>query len=120
TAVFIRPGLLLDPAETFVRGKAIQDVIASHQERIADTESARRAQFEHAVGRHAVRGEWRAIDTAPAAELAAQARYADLAVVAREDPSDPLATPPGLVHSVVLTAGRPVVVLPPRCLVTRV
>src|SRR2546425_2268508 len=40
------------------------------------------------------------------------ARYADLAVVARPDPARQTAGPPGLVESLVLTSGRPVIVLP--------
>ena len=48
------------------------------------------------------------------------AHYADLAVVARPEPGSPTAGPPGLVESLVLTSGRPIIMLPPGNTVFRV
>src|SRR3989441_12782097 len=48
------------------------------------------------------------------------ARYADLAVVARPDPAGQTAGPHDLVESLVLTSGRPVIVLPQRGTASRV
>jgi len=48
------------------------------------------------------------------------AHYADLALVARPDPAGQTASPPGLVESLVLTSGRPIITLPPGGTVSRV
>src|SRR5260370_390308 len=45
-------------------------------------------------------------------------RFSDFAVVARQDPGDRQVGPSGLVESLVLTSGRPTIVLPPRCTAT--
>jgi len=53
-------------------------------------------------------------------DVGVHAHYADLAVVARPDSAGATAGPPGLVESLVLTSGRPIIVFPPRGTVSRV
>jgi len=118
TGVFIRPAPRFSEAETFVRGTGMGDAIEVAYERMRSAEAERRGQFEALVRRHAVPWEWRSVSSPLAGALAVHARYADLAMVAREDPSDERVGPPGLVESLVLTSGRPIVVLPPRCSTT--
>ncbi|GJE13502.1 universal stress protein [Methylobacterium longum] len=73
-----------------------------------------RASFERGAG-DGSRTDWRAGFADPVAHLVEQARAADLVVVSRWGPGDedpgPLGVPPG---PVVMEAGRPVLVVPPR------
>jgi nucleotide-binding universal stress UspA family protein len=66
------------------------------------------SRIESAIG-----WEWRS-EPYFSGDVGVHARYADLAVVARPDPAGQTAGPPGLVESLVLTSGRPVIVIPPR------
>ena len=115
--VFIQPELALSRAEMFVRGKGIEDVVAAHQGKLGGIEADRRALFEGVARRHGIRAEWRLVPSADSDESAVHARYGDLAVVARQHPGDQQGAP-GLVESLVLTSGRPTIVLPPRCTAT--
>ncbi len=116
--VFIQPELALSRAEMFVRGKGIEDVVVAHQGKLSGIETDRRALFESVARRHGIRAEWRLVPSADSSESAVHARYGDLAVVARQDPGDRQVGLPGLVESLVLTSGRPTIVLPPRCAAT--
>ncbi len=73
-----------------------------------------RATFEKSVGVE-IRTEWQAALAEPATHLIEQARAADLVVVGRrgrgDDDPGPLGVPPG---PVLMEAGRPVLVVPPR------
>jgi nucleotide-binding universal stress UspA family protein len=53
-------------------------------------------------------------------EVGVHAYYADLVVIARPQPADETARPPGLAESLVLTSGRPIIVFPPVGTVSRV
>ena len=116
--VFVQPELALSRAETFVRGKGIEDVISAQLAQLAGIEADRRALFESVSRRHGIRAEWRLVPSADSGESAVHARYGDLAVVSRQDPGDQQVGAPGLVESLVLTSGRPTIVLPPRCTAT--
>src|SRR5258706_1153665 len=116
--VFIQPELALSRAETFVRGKGIEDVVTAHQGKLSGMEADGRALFESVARRHGIRAEWRLVPSADSGESAVHARYGDLAVVARQDPGDRQVGLPGLVESLVLTSGRPTIVLPPPCTAT--
>ncbi len=118
--VFIQPELALSPADTFVRGKGIEGVISAQLARLSGIEADRRALFESVARRHGIRAEWRLVPCADSGESAVHARYGDLAVVARQDPADQQVGSRGLVESLVLTSGRPTIVLPPRYTATRI
>jgi nucleotide-binding universal stress UspA family protein len=79
-------------------------------------EKARRLgdEFTRRCERSGLSVEWRVADGEPVRELALHARYADLLVVAPPAPHSLVSLEePNLVASVVLTAGRPVLVIPP-------
>jgi len=79
--VFIQPELALSPAEMFVRGKGIEDVVAAHQGKLSGIETDRRALFESVARRHGIRAEWRLVPSADSSESAVHARYGDFAMV---------------------------------------
>jgi len=113
TGVFMQPLPASTPPEMFARGKGVWDVIDAHRAQLEAIEADHRTLFADAVRRHGLRSEWRTVPYL-SGDVEVHARYADLAVVARPDPAGQTASPPGLVESLVLTSGRPVIVLPPR------
>src|SRR6266576_2486290 len=119
TGVFMRPAPAVTPPEMFVRGTGIPNVIEARQAEVERIEADHRARFDDMVRRNALGSEWRSVPYF-SSDAGVHARYADLAVVARPDPEGPTAGPPGLVESLVLTSGRPVIVLPPRSTASRV
>src|SRR2546429_9517063 len=118
TGVLMRPAPALTPPEMFVRGTGIPTVIEARQAEVERIEADHRARFDDIVRRNALGSEWRSVPYF-SSDAAVHARYADLAVVARPDPARQTAGPPGLVESLVLTSGRPVIVLPPRSTASR-
>src|SRR2546427_3269198 len=52
--VFVQPELALSRAETFVRGKGIEDVISAQLAQLAGIEADRRALFESGSRRHRI------------------------------------------------------------------
>jgi len=118
TGVFMRPAPALTPPEMFARGTGIPSVIETRQAEVEGIEANHRAVFDDIVRRNALGAEWRSVPYF-SGDAGVHARYADLAVVARPDPARQTAGPPGLVESLVLTSGRPVIVLPPRSTASR-
>jgi hypothetical protein len=119
TGVFMRPLAVSSRAEMFARGEGIQDVIEAHTAQIEGVEASHRARFDGIARHHGIQSEWRSLPYL-STELEVHARHADLAVVARPDPRDRTAGPLDLAESLVLTSGRPVILLPPRGTATRV
>ena len=119
TGVFMRPLPAATPSETFARGSAILDVIEGHRARVEAIEARHRALFDDVVRRHGLLSEWRSVSSL-SEDLEVHTHYADLAVVARPDAPGQTAGPRDLVESLVLTSGRPVIVLPQRGTASRV
>jgi nucleotide-binding universal stress UspA family protein len=119
TAVFMRPPPESTSPEMFARGEGILDVIETHRAQLEGIEAGHRARFDVIVRRHGIRSEWRSLPYL-SGDVEVHAHYADLAVVARPDPAGLTAGPLGLVESLVLTSGRPVIVLPPGGTASRV
>jgi len=73
-----------------------------------------RKKFEAAVERCGIKGEWRTDGGLAAVEVAKHTRYVDVVLVGSRDPNartPPM--PPLLPEDVALSAGRPVLVVPP-------
>jgi len=119
TAVFMEPLPASTPPEMFARGEGIPQVIEAHQAQLKGIEAGHRARFEGIVRRHGLPSEWRSLPYL-SADLAVHAVHADLAVVARPYPRDQTAGPLNLAESLVLTSGRPVIMLPPSGTPSRV
>ncbi|MBE7197246.1 MAG: universal stress protein [Parafilimonas terrae] len=95
----------------------IYDAAAQEERNIAETHrilDAARASFARSTGT-GTRTDWREALAGPVTYLVERAREADLVVVGRRGPGDedpgPLGVPPG---PVLMEAGRPVLVVPPR------
>jgi len=117
--VFIQPEPAVTPSETFARGTGIQGVIEAHRAQLEGIEADQRSLFEDIVRRQGIRSEWRLLSYL-SEDAAEHAHYADLAVIARADPASQRAGPAGLVESLVLTSGRPIIMFPPHGVASRV
>jgi nucleotide-binding universal stress UspA family protein len=70
-------------------------------------------QFRSALLRAEVEGEWRFVEGSPAAAVALHARYSDLTIVGQIDPAHPAdGTKRFIPEETLLSAGRPVVIIP--------
>ena len=119
TGVFMQPEPEVTQPEMFARGEGMRNVIETHRAQLEGIEATHRARFETIVRRDGIRSEWRSLPYL-SSDVGVHAHYADLAVVARPDPAGQTAGPPGFVESLVLTSGRPIIVLPPRVTTSRV
>jgi nucleotide-binding universal stress UspA family protein len=118
-SVFMQPEPTITPAETFARGKGMHSVIEVHRAQLERIEADYRALFEDIVRRHGIRSEWKSLPYL-SSEVGVHAYYADLVVIARPESAGQTAGPPGLAESLVLSSGRPIIVLPPRGTVSRI
>lgn len=111
TAVFAWPFLVSAGPEAFVRGDAVKTLLDAYMREAGALERTCRAAFEELARECGLRTAWRSVHTHD--DLVVHARYADLAIVARTEASDRSGLPLDLPQSLVLSAGRPVVLLPP-------
>ena len=118
-SVFLQPAAASTTAETFARGKGMDRVVDKQQARLDDIEEQHRAQFEHIVRHHGLRSEWRSLPRF-GSEVAVNAYYADLVLIARPDSGAETSGPPGLAESLVLSSGRPIILFPPQSKVSHV
>src|ERR1700740_2268680 len=118
--VFIQPAPAVTPPQTFARGTGIQDVIETQQSQLESIEGCQRARFDDVVRRHGIpRSEWRSLSPW-STEMAVQAYYADLVVIARPESPGQVPAPSGLAESLVLSSGRPIILFPPSRTASRV
>jgi nucleotide-binding universal stress UspA family protein len=118
--VFMQPAPAVTPPQTFARGTGIRDVIETHRSQLESIEWRQRARFDDVVRRHGIlRPEWRSLSHW-STEVAVQAYYADLVVIARPEPADQVPAPSGLAESLVLSSGRPIILFPPNHTASRV
>ena len=117
--VFIQPEPAVTPSETFARGTGILGVIESHRAQLEGIEASHRARFADIVRAQGIRSEWRVLSSS-SNDGAEHVHYEDLAVIARANAASQMAGPAGLVESLVLTSGRPIIMFPPHGAVSRV
>jgi nucleotide-binding universal stress UspA family protein len=118
-SVFIQPLPKLTVPQTFAVGTGIREVIETQRSQLEGTEARHRALFEDVVRRHGIlRSEWRSLSYW-SSEVAVHAYYADLVVIARPDRGQ-MSNPPGLTETLVLSSGRPIILVPPGGKASRV
>jgi len=81
---------------------------AEAQQAASEVETA----FNDAARRAGVSCEWRHVEGDVAHTAVLHARHADIAIIGQNDPEHPAAAAPNLVETVLLGAGRPVLVVP--------
>jgi nucleotide-binding universal stress UspA family protein len=94
-------------------------VIEKQDSKLESIKARHRAAFEDIVRRYGIsRSEWRPLSHW-SSEVAVNAYYADLVVIARPERGQ-MSDPPGLAESLVLSSGRPIILFPPRGTASRV
>jgi len=120
TAVFITPEPPLNEHDTFVVGRAVQSLIAEDEATRLQTEAERRRQVEAVAGSFGIEAEWRVIPRFSNYDATVHARYGDIALVARSQIGEAHWDDHELLDALILSSGRPIVVLPPRCQTARI
>ena len=112
--VFMQPAPAVTRPQTFARGSGIRGVIEKQVSQLESIEARHRAVFEDIVRRYGIsRSEWRSLSHW-SGEVAVNAYYADLVVIARPERTGQMSYPPGLAESLLLSSGRPIILFPPR------
>lgn len=100
---------------SFALAEAGPTIVEVVERRRAETARAAEAAFRAATARHGrTAAEWRASDHDAVIATSVSARYADLVVVGQNDPGadESSGVVPHFVHDIVLSAGRPVLLVP--------
>jgi nucleotide-binding universal stress UspA family protein len=114
TGAFVWPPLSNEGSAAYVRGRAMQELIASYDAEVSRQEKNLRDSFERAASRSGLQAEWRSVRHLVAEDMVVHARYADLAIVGRPESAGRDAIPLDLPQTLVLASGRPVLLLPPE------
>ena len=118
--VFLQPEPTITPAEAFARGTGMLRVSELHRAQLERIDADYRALFDDIVRRHGIpRPEWRSLSHW-SNEVAVQAYYADLVVIARPEAAGQVPAPSGLPESLVLSSGRPIIIFPPTHRASRI
>ena len=112
TGVFTGPAPVYSQPEMFARGGGMAEVIAAGEDRRRGTEKQWHDRLRAAVRRQGVDWVWRPVRAVEPSDLVVYAQLADLAVVSR-DQADPPHALDTVAEALVLTSGRPIVLLPP-------
>src|SRR6266481_5865965 len=112
-SVFLQPEPTITPAETFARGKGMHSLIEVHRAQLERIDADYRALFWDIVRRHGLPpdSEWRSLPYF-SGEVGVHAYYADVVVIGKPQPDGRTDRAPGLAESLILTSGRPIIVLP--------
>lgn len=107
-------GAMATPAISgYVTAETIQMVQERYRQGALAAAARAEAAFHAETGRAGVTGEWRRVEGEPGEVATLHARYADIAVLGQADPDDPnFAGAARLPESVLLGAGRPVLIVP--------
>jgi nucleotide-binding universal stress UspA family protein len=110
TGVFVRNEVRLPQ---YLLAEVADDLLARQAELAAAAVRAAEATFTERTKREAITSEWRCVDGATVPSLGLHGRYADVIVAGQHDASGEAGTDePGMPERLILSAGRPVLVVP--------
>lgn len=96
----------------FVDVAAIQEMTAQWLERARKEAEMIEQRFWERLARADLRGGWRQLEGPVAQTVAAQARHADLAIVGQQQPGEIAVSDGSVPETVMMSSGRPVLVVP--------
>jgi len=97
----------------FVRPQIGDEILERQARLLAETAEAVETKFRDRVGTESFPYEWRTVEGDPVHVLALHARYADLAILGQRNPNgDDISANPDMPDRVVLSVGRPALVVP--------
>lgn len=97
---------------SYALAEAGQAVLEAEAQYRAEAAKAAKAAFSAASKKHGRSGEWRASSRDALAAVQVSARYADLVVIGQTERGGKTGVAPNFAEEVVLTAGRPVLLVP--------
>ena len=109
TGVYVDPGLALPTLVDTPISPSLVDALEDEQR---ERRNRAEKQFKDAVAQSRLGTEWRLAQGELANTLSRHARYTDLVVLGQEGPGDQKVVIGGLPDTVVLTCGRPALVVP--------
>lgn len=97
----------------YIRAEINEDVLKFQIESARAAAEKAETMFNDRVGRAGVKAEWRCVEGDLLPVLSLHARYADIAIVGQRDPEwKDTGDDPGMPDQLVLSIGRPVLVIP--------
>lgn len=90
----------------------VEEMITRLRNLALEDAKAVEAKFQERLQRDGIKGEWRLAEGFAAETAALHARYADLTVVGQADPDKPVSGSAGIAQEVMLSSGRPVLIIP--------
>ncbi|MFZ0486777.1 MAG: universal stress protein [Arenicellales bacterium] len=111
TALYLEHNPLLGFADT----QLPPDLLRTHQENLAHLEEAARTDFEESCRAAGVGAEWRSLPAAQLSTVMLSARYTDLVAMSAVVSSAGALVAHRYADSVVMAAGRPVLLFPESC-----
>lgn len=97
----------------YIRAEISEEVLKISDQLVAADAGRAEALFNERIASAGVKGEWRCVEGELLPTLTTHARYADIAVVGQRDPSGEQGTDePSMPDQLVLSVGRPVLVIP--------
>lgn len=110
TGVFVRSEMHIP---TYIRAQMGEELLDRQARHAAAAIAAAEATFVERVRREAVSAEWRCVEGAVVSSLGLHGRYADVIIASQHDPSgEDGADEPSMPERLILSAGRPVLVIP--------
>lgn len=97
----------------FVRAQIPEEYLVRQADAAVAAADETRERFEAAVRRAGIQGEWRTVEGLSEPALALHARYCDVCMVGQRDPDgDDVTASPDMPDRLILSVGRPVLVVP--------
>lgn len=97
----------------YIRAEISEEVLKISDQLVAADAARAEALFNERIASAGVKGEWRCVEGELLPTLTTHARYADIAIVGQRDPSGEQGTDePSMPDQLVLSVGRPVLVIP--------
>ncbi|MGF1640046.1 MAG: universal stress protein [Rhodospirillales bacterium] len=97
----------------YVRGQISEDILRHQAEAIVGAAAVAEQQFNDAVARAGINGEWRLVEGDAVPVLSLHGRYADVVVVGQRDPAGEEGSfDPTMPDQLILALGRPVLAVP--------
>jgi nucleotide-binding universal stress UspA family protein len=97
----------------YIEAQLTAEIIDIESKYLAERTAAAEQAFRHEVDKAGVANEWRTATGGPVDALTTHGRYADITIVGQYNPGDgELAANSEMVDNLILTVGRPVLVVP--------
>lgn len=95
-----------------VNSQRLKNIEANYKKEMDDMENAAKAMFTEVTLQHEVSAIWHCVTGDAYSALTNEAHYSDLLILGQPEPEDEINTTPDLPDHLVLTSGRPCLIVP--------